>query len=328
MAVLHFRHSVEREAASFEIGRAKAFLHTIIENMPTMVSVKEIPTGRYVLLNKAAEDSPGRSARRGAWKKIGRRNPPEERAAPFLASDSEAIRSRDLTVIPEQSIETPQAGRRIISTQKLPILGENGEPRYLLSLAEDITERKRAEARIAHHGASRRPDRSAQSRRLHEHLRRHARRLRRGGRLRRPVPRPRPLQGGQRRVRPCASATRCCAMARRLRVAREATRSWRASAATNSSSSPTAATQPAAAEVLAERLLRRRRRRLRDRRQHLRIGLSIGIAIYPADGTDATTLLANADAALYRAKADGRGTMRFFEVEMDKRLRERRALAA
>jgi predicted signal transduction protein with EAL and GGDEF domain len=60
--------------------------------------------------------------------------------------------------------------------------------------------------------------------------------------------------------------------------------------------------------------------------QHLRIGISIGVAIFPADGIDATTLLNNADAALYRAKAAGRGKTRFFEIEMDNRLRERRAI--
>jgi predicted signal transduction protein with EAL and GGDEF domain len=60
--------------------------------------------------------------------------------------------------------------------------------------------------------------------------------------------------------------------------------------------------------------------------QRLRVGLSIGVAIFPADGTDATTLVGNADAALYRAKAEGRGTIRLFERDMDVRLRERRAL--
>ncbi|MGA0593935.1 putative bifunctional diguanylate cyclase/phosphodiesterase [Enterovirga sp. CN4-39] len=56
------------------------------------------------------------------------------------------------------------------------------------------------------------------------------------------------------------------------------------------------------------------------------IGASVGIAIAPTDGTDADTLLKNADMALYRAKAEGRGRYRFFEPEMDTRMRERRAL--
>ena len=42
--------------------------------------------------------------------------------------------------------------------------------------------------------------------------------------------------------------------------------------------------------------------------------------------TDESALLANADAALYRAKNEGRGSIRFFEPDMDMRLRERRAL--
>jgi EAL domain-containing protein (putative c-di-GMP-specific phosphodiesterase class I) len=54
--------------------------------------------------------------------------------------------------------------------------------------------------------------------------------------------------------------------------------------------------------------------------------LSIGVAIYPSDGADAATLLANADAALHRAKVDGRGVMRFFEADMDWRLREQRSM--
>jgi predicted signal transduction protein with EAL and GGDEF domain len=60
--------------------------------------------------------------------------------------------------------------------------------------------------------------------------------------------------------------------------------------------------------------------------QTLRAGMSIGVAVYPNDGETAQALLANADAALYRAKAEARGTVRFFAAEMDKHLRERRAL--
>jgi diguanylate cyclase (GGDEF)-like protein/PAS domain S-box-containing protein len=54
--------------------------------------------------------------------------------------------------------------------------------------------------------------------------------------------------------------------------------------------------------------------------------VSIGISLAPDDCAEATALLKNADMALYRAKADGRGTYRFFEPEMDARMRGRRTL--
>jgi diguanylate cyclase (GGDEF)-like protein/PAS domain S-box-containing protein len=54
--------------------------------------------------------------------------------------------------------------------------------------------------------------------------------------------------------------------------------------------------------------------------------VSIGIAVAPADGEDADKLLRHADLALYAAKADGRATHRFFEPQMDGRLKERRAV--
>ena len=58
----------------------------------------------------------------------------------------------------------------------------------------------------------------------------------------------------------------------------------------------------------------------------VQIGLSIGIAVFPQDGCDARTLIGNADAALYRAKHEGRGVIRFFTAAMDQQLRDRRAL--
>jgi predicted signal transduction protein with EAL and GGDEF domain len=58
----------------------------------------------------------------------------------------------------------------------------------------------------------------------------------------------------------------------------------------------------------------------------LMVNISIGIAIAPVDGMDPDTLLKNADMALYGAKGDGRGTYRFFEPEMDARMKSRRHL--
>ena len=56
------------------------------------------------------------------------------------------------------------------------------------------------------------------------------------------------------------------------------------------------------------------------------IGASIGIAFAPHDGTDPDHLLRAADLALYRAKADGRGVYRLFHAEMDAQIQARRAL--
>ncbi len=56
------------------------------------------------------------------------------------------------------------------------------------------------------------------------------------------------------------------------------------------------------------------------------VGASIGIALSPGDGDTSDALLRNADMALYRAKAEGRGTAHFFEPEMDRRIQARRML--
>ncbi|WFU85022.1 EAL domain-containing protein [Bradyrhizobium sp. CIAT3101] len=59
---------------------------------------------------------------------------------------------------------------------------------------------------------------------------------------------------------------------------------------------------------------------------HLTTDASIGIALAPGHGTALDQILKNADMAMYAAKSAGRRTFRFFEPEMDAKVRERRQL--
>ena len=60
----------------------------------------------------------------------------------------------------------------------------------------------------------------------------------------------------------------------------------------------------------------------------LNTAASAGIAIYPTDGTDATTLMRHADTAMYVAKSSGRKNYQFFSAEMNVRATERLRLEA
>ena len=60
--------------------------------------------------------------------------------------------------------------------------------------------------------------------------------------------------------------------------------------------------------------------------RHLPLSASIGISLYPQDGTDVETLLKNADAAMYRAKEHGRNNFQFYTSEMNSKVNERLAL--
>jgi diguanylate cyclase (GGDEF)-like protein len=84
--------------------------------------------------------------------------------------------------------------------------------------------------------------------------------------------------------------------------------------------------RPEAAAELARRIVTQLGQPYQVDGHAVQLGISIGIAVAPGDGAIGETLLAHADGALTRAKADGGGVFRFFEAAMDARLQQRRAL--
>lgn len=86
------------------------------------------------------------------------------------------------------------------------------------------------------------------------------------------------------------------------------------------------AQQPLGAESLAGRLVDLIGRPYVIRGQTVNIGVSVGVAVLPQDGQEFSILLKHADLALRRAKADGKGTFRFFQPGMDAASQARRVL--
>ena len=84
----------------------------------------------------------------------------------------------------------------------------------------------------------------------------------------------------------------------------------------------------AAIAATAKRIVESLSAPFRIGRHRVQIGVSIGIVTTPRDGVSPGDLLRNADLALYRAKADGTGSVEFFKAEMATRLHERAALQA
>jgi diguanylate cyclase (GGDEF)-like protein len=83
---------------------------------------------------------------------------------------------------------------------------------------------------------------------------------------------------------------------------------------------------PAMLAPLAERVLALLSSPFRVEGHEIQISCSIGLAVAPDNGTDITSLMRNADFALYRAKSEGRRTWRFFDPKMAEDLASRRTL--
>jgi diguanylate cyclase (GGDEF)-like protein/PAS domain S-box-containing protein len=321
------RHEAEAEVGRKveELTRTRAFLNTIVENVPAAILVRDLPQCRFVLVNRDGEKLLGMSGSELLGKTVF-----DIFSAPAARRIQEhdwmQMRSHEPIVFEEVVVSTPNYGNRVTIATGLAIRDEIGEPRYLVNVVQDVTERKNAEARIerlAHYDPlTDLPNRSSFNAYLEDTVKRVAAK-------------------GEKFAVLCMDLDRfkevndvfghavgdglLHEIGKRLQAAAEGAFVGRLGGdefMVVCADGP----QPTTAVALAEQILQCIGGDIEVAGHLLRAGISIGVAVYPTDGTDTSVLLANADAALYRAKAEGRGSIRFFAPEMDKRLRERRAL--
>jgi len=134
----------ERKRSEEEMHRMNTFLDSIVENIPNMIFLKDAKDLRFVRFNRAGEDLLGYS-RNDLLGKSDYDFFPKEQADFFKEKDRYVLRGKEVVDIPEETLNTLNKGERKLHTKKVPILGANGEPEYLLGISEDITEHKRAE---------------------------------------------------------------------------------------------------------------------------------------------------------------------------------------
>ena len=141
LVFLQLYREIDRHTATQEkLRQNRDFLDSVIENVPVMVFIKDAETLRFVRVNNACERVTGYSKQ----ELIGKSDFdffPEEQANWFVAQDRKVLRNGEMADIPEEKIQTRHLGERIFHTQKIPLLGPDGRPAYLLGLSEDVTER-------------------------------------------------------------------------------------------------------------------------------------------------------------------------------------------
>jgi PAS domain S-box-containing protein len=134
----------ERRKSEEALKQESAFYDIVIDNIPAMVFVKDASDLRFSLINRAGEELLGID--RSEY--IGKSDHdffPKEQADFFVARDREVLQAGGLQVTPEEPINTRQRGIRFLQTRKMAVPDEHGQPKYLLALSEDITERRQAE---------------------------------------------------------------------------------------------------------------------------------------------------------------------------------------
>jgi two-component system, sensor histidine kinase and response regulator len=137
----------ERKRTEREIQDAERFVESILEHIPHMIFVKDARDLRFVRFNRAGENLLGYSRD----ELLGKNDYdffPKAEADFFTSKDRDVLEGRCLVDILEEPIATKNRGQRILHTKKIPIMDQQGHPRYLLGISEDITEQKREHEKL------------------------------------------------------------------------------------------------------------------------------------------------------------------------------------
>lgn len=317
-----FEDVTDRRSLSEELESTKRFLELVVDNIPVALIVEQVKDGSYLLANRSAETILNRKREDATGLTAADIFNPKE-AKLIIARDEAAIKKRGL-ITEEHPISTKD-GLRLFLTRRATVLDDSGEPQYLIKTHEDVTDRRQTESRMAHmayhDGLTDLPNRAAF------------------------------LQALTQMIEACEGtgeefAVLCCdldglkevndvfghALGDKLlvEVARRFQDAARGGVTARLSGDEFGliidGKQPEAGMALAQQLIDALAQEFLIDGRAVRAGVTTGISVFPHNGADGASLLANAGAALFRAKQKSRGTISLYQPEMDQQIRDRRVL--
>ena len=317
-----FDDVTDSRVLSHELENTKKFLELVVDNIPVALTVEDPRDGRYLLANRSAETILNR--RREEIAGLTAAEIFNEREAKLIIARDQAAIKKRRPVTEEHPISTKD-GLRLFLTRRVTVLDAADEPQYLIKTHEDVTDRRQTESRMAHmayhDGLTDLPNRAAF------------------------------LQALTQMIEACTEAEEEFAVLSidldgltevndvfghaigdklLIEVAQRMQASARGGVVARLSGDEFGliidGKQPVTGMLLAEQLAETMAKEFVIDGKSVRTGMTTGISIFPHNGADAASLLANAGAALARAKAKSRGTISIYEPEMDKQIRDRRLL--
>jgi diguanylate cyclase (GGDEF)-like protein/PAS domain S-box-containing protein len=317
-----FDDVTDRRSLSQELEDTKKFLELVVDNIPVSLIVERVSDGKYLLANRSAETILNRRREDATGLTAADIFNPRE-AKLIIGRDEAAIKKRGL-LTEEHPISTKD-GLRLFLTRRMTVLDDSGKPQYLIKTHEDVTDRRQTESRMAHmayhDGLTDLPNRAAF------------------------------LQALAQMIEACEGtgeefAVLCVDLdglkevndvfghatgdKLLIEVARRIQTSARGGVVARLSGDEFGliidGKQPSAGKALAEQLAEVLANEFQIDGKMVRTGVTTGISVFPHNGADAASLLANAGAALFRAKAKSRGSISVYEPEMDQQIRDRRVL--
>ena len=306
----------ERQNLEQERDRNYAFLHQIIDHIPSQITVKDARDRRYLLVNRVAEAQFGLS-RAAIVGKTALDLFPRAAADKIAADDDKALQSADGLFLDEHPWESPGLGHRFVTSKRIGIQDQTGDGRYIVNVVDDVTERRRANEKIAHlahyDALTDLPNRVL----FRDQIERELQNTSRGEQFALLYIDIDEFKGindslghhvGDELLKTVAARIRSCIGDTDL-IARLGGDEF-------------AVIQTAVGNItdvveFVTRIHDAIRQPYQCLGHQLSTDASIGIALAPQDGTDLDQLIKNADLAMYAAKADGRRTHRFFEPAMD-----------